>query len=556
VNVCGAGTTTTLRTVASRSGFNPPSTGLAVSADLTSVGGSNNQAFFDNGTNGDQTAGDGTFSYRATVPAGTTVGSKSIPFTITDAQSRTGAGVIGLTVNGCPTSGPDVTIWDLIDVFNYGSSGNISAFAVGTNACNPGDVPVTWIAGVNQHPVIAQNMFRLKNGRFEQLGQSWLKHGFSSTNSPGCGSCQQPPNGGQQLGTGCTDAYGSGLNGGQGNLGPRSQVNATTGVYPYPFTATPAADPTISRRLQVFTSDIDPAQNAGAQYFVDCHYVTSDDAQWALAGPGGNGLNNCSYRPIASPALTPPATSGGVNFAGATVRFQPAIMAWAAADPTVQVVTADYLDTGVVPTGITSRFYIGCKVSLNPDGTYHYEYAVYNFNADRNGGLFSVPVPAGVTISNIGFHGVFAHSGEPYPNTAANLDNWPGVLSNGRVTWTCPEPYAAPGDNANPIRWGTMYNFRFDANVAPIAGPATVGLFKPATATSTAVSIAGTVKTPGSRCGPGDFNHDGSVSVQDIFDFLAAYFANDLAADFNHAGGLSVQDIFDYLATYFQGCPV
>jgi hypothetical protein len=45
------------------------------------------------------------------------------------------------------------------------------------------------------------------------------------------------------------------------------------------------------------------------------------------------------------------------------------------------------------------------------------------------------------------------------------------------------------------------------------------------------------------------------VSVQDIFDFLATYFAGNLRADFNGSATLSVQDIFDFLAAYFAGCP-
>jgi hypothetical protein len=53
---------------------------------------------------------------------------------------------------------------------------------------------------------------------------------------------------------------------------------------------------------------------------------------------------------------------------------------------------------------------------------------------------------------------------------------------------------------------------------------------------------------------PADFNHSGAVSVQDIFDFLAAYFGSDPAADFNLSGQVSVQDIFDFLAAYFAGC--
>jgi len=51
-----------------------------------------------------------------------------------------------------------------------------------------------------------------------------------------------------------------------------------------------------------------------------------------------------------------------------------------------------------------------------------------------------------------------------------------------------------------------------------------------------------------------DFNRSGSATVQDIFDFLAAYFAGDPRADFNGTGGATVQDIFDFLSAYFMGC--
>ena len=51
-----------------------------------------------------------------------------------------------------------------------------------------------------------------------------------------------------------------------------------------------------------------------------------------------------------------------------------------------------------------------------------------------------------------------------------------------------------------------------------------------------------------------DFNGDGSLSVQDIFDFLGAWFAGTASADFNGMGGLSVQDIFDFLGAWFGGC--
>jgi len=51
-----------------------------------------------------------------------------------------------------------------------------------------------------------------------------------------------------------------------------------------------------------------------------------------------------------------------------------------------------------------------------------------------------------------------------------------------------------------------------------------------------------------------DFNNSGAVSVQDVFDFLTAYFSQNLAADFNDSATVSVQDIFDFLTAYFAGC--
>jgi hypothetical protein len=67
-----------------------------------------------------------------------------------------------------------------------------------------------------------------------------------------------------------------------------------------------------------------------------------------------------------------------------------------------------------------------------------------------------------------------------------------------------------------------------------------------------AVDIIPSSSTP--LC-PADFNSDGSATVQDIFDFLSRWFAQDMGADFNRDGAVTVQDLFDFLNVWFGGCP-
>src|ERR1044071_115450 len=96
-----APTETSLLTVTVTPGANPTSTAHTVTADLSSIGGPASQQFFDDGsTGGDATANDNVFSYLATVAAGTTGGTKTLPFAIqeTAPNSRTGSGNISLTV--------------------------------------------------------------------------------------------------------------------------------------------------------------------------------------------------------------------------------------------------------------------------------------------------------------------------------------------------------------------------------------------------------------------------------------------------------------------------
>jgi len=79
----------TLLTVTVIPATNPPSTGITVTGNLSSINGAPSQTFFDDGSNGDVTPGDNVFSYLATIPAGTAGGNYAVTALASDAQART-----------------------------------------------------------------------------------------------------------------------------------------------------------------------------------------------------------------------------------------------------------------------------------------------------------------------------------------------------------------------------------------------------------------------------------------------------------------------------------
>src|SRR5258705_6103846 len=98
---------------------------------------------------------------------------------------------------GCQgTNGPDVIVGDITGPANYSSTGTLEALSLGTTSCNQGTVPLGWHANTNQHPVIGGELYRWKvingAGHFDQLGLSWLKHGFfAESQQLCCSGCQQ-----------------------------------------------------------------------------------------------------------------------------------------------------------------------------------------------------------------------------------------------------------------------------------------------------------------------------------------------------------------------------
>jgi hypothetical protein len=361
-----------------------------------------------------------------------------------------------------PNPGPDVCVSDLPMVMSWGSVGSLSGYSIATTACNHGDADLRWTASTNLHPIVAQNLYRYDGVAIEQLGMSWVSHATTAANQSLCCPCINPGTG-SLLGVGCSDPIGAAATGdqggigGTGGLGPRSEVNVFTGDFAFPYTGSGLSGDAIYKRLQVETAELDPGQNPGAKYFVEGHYVSLDDAQ------AGNHFNNASYREVTVGAFQPGSSAYDLAVTGPTWAGLPAIRAWAAQDSGVQISEAYVPNEGL--------FLVGSRATDNGDGTWHYEYAVYNHNSERASGYFSVPLPTSVTATNVACRTVAHHSGE-----GIDTGPWTASVLSDRVLWATDDFAFNP--NANALRWGTLFNYRFDSNMSPTSGMAELGIFK------------------------------------------------------------------------------
>ncbi|MFN0111784.1 MAG: lamin tail domain-containing protein [Blastocatellia bacterium] len=156
-----------LLTVNVTPGTNPASTGITVSANLSSINGSASQMFFDDGSNGDSTPNDNVFSFQTLVPAMTMPGAKSFSVTIADAQSRNSMTTISLTVQA-PAAPGSVVISQV-----YGGGGNSGATFINDfiELFNRTNAPVNITGWAVQYT--------------SSTGSSWAKTDLTGTIAPG-----------------------------------------------------------------------------------------------------------------------------------------------------------------------------------------------------------------------------------------------------------------------------------------------------------------------------------------------------------------------------------
>ena len=385
-----------------------------------------------------------------------------------------------LNVPSAFVPGPDIIVGDMSGLAQFGSASGQVGLGIGTTSCNNGDQPVHFFQLPDtDHPVVSQSFYRMSGGatndeRFEQIGQAWTKHTFGADQDNACNFGCTPAPDATTLGVGCSDPYSASQNASQtdhvGALGSRAWINPFTGGFPSnprPENHSGHVHTGTSHRILVNASDLNTTTNPGATYYAEVQYDSPHEYAWCQAHPGQcNMYNNASYRRYTVTGTT----SFVFTSTASTVRATPATGAWSGAT-SVTVEPAP---------GVDGRAFIVYKVTNPSSGVWHYEYAIHNQNLDRSIQSFSVPLGCGISLTNVGFHAPPNHPGFPNDGTIANagFSNTPWTMNQtaSAMSWNT-ETFAQNG-NANAIRFGTLYNFRFDSNRPPQPVNATVGFFK------------------------------------------------------------------------------
>ena len=421
---------------------------------------------------------------------------------------------------------PDVICGSLDGVNNYGTrtvDGTlIRAYSVGTTACNIGTSVAEWIDNDPRHPVISVTMWKYddETERLTQLGITQVKHSFASLQGSVCQPCQ-PGGDFSHLGVGCSDPYGPGLNGSQADLGPRTEVNPYTGFFVYPYTGINQTGNNIFKRIQVAQSDI---ADSTATFYVEGQYVHKQEF-----APGTN-MNNLSYKRVNINQ-----SSFNASTVGQTFREIPAIYAWQAHDPSVVINEIDVPGDG--------RLIVASKATDLGNGTWRYDYGVYNQNSDKS--IASFTVPLNTATANHGFNDVNYHS-----TVDQNVDptDWAPIEGATGIVWNTQTE--AENIWANAIRWGTMYNYWFETDSPPTTGDTTIGLFK----AGGDLTVSAIIPSAATTCAA-DLTGEGDLNFLDVSAFLTAFGNQDPIADFTGEGDFNFLDVSVFLTAFGKGCP-
>ncbi|MED5331126.1 MAG: hypothetical protein VX916_07515 [Planctomycetota bacterium] len=332
----------------------------------------------------------------------------------------------------------------------------IAGMTMSTTSCNVGDSNVPWHAPMSEgHPGISMAMYREMDGRFEQIGVSWMKHGFFALSNSQCTPCQSPSPQGNFLGKGCSDTYGTSNNADPFYLGPRDEWNGFTnrwtawGSY---FDGTPVdgqrdefgpgGNDLVSHRLTVDDQDMIPTN---ATYYYEAMYLVVNDQL----------INNN----IGSRTTVPNWNGSRWLFSNGSALVEgPALMRWSDADQITTKSLGGHADGSAI---------LAVDVTALGQGKWRYEYALMNWNMDRKLRSFSVPVCG--PVSDLYFHDM----------DSISQNNWQADVSGGNITWEFNDVVVGADKEAGALSFNFLSNFGFTASAPPGDRQAIVGIHEP-----------------------------------------------------------------------------
>jgi hypothetical protein len=327
--------------------------------------------------------------------------------------------------------------------FPHGTSG----VSFDTNICNTGSVAIEWKVAMDpRHPIIAFMLARELNGRLEQISdRSDVKHTFFATNASDCSFCTDASDP-TVLAIGCSDTYGNDENGDRYWLAPAAEIDPWLVAWDpvcshFDQGEPPVAPPDdcdgvrsltqnmvnnmgpVKHRMEVKDGDLDDtaAYWVHGMYYVagEADDLREDNALTRKFTPSWNG-SDWNFAVSGTPT---PGTILNV-WTGANIRSN---------------------SNG----GDDGRVFVASKVT-GPDtnGNWHYEFAAHNRDNARGIAAFTVPICPGATITKVGFSDVDKDT----------TNQWTFTAGTAEVTWSTTD---------NPLEWNTVYNFWFDADMAP-----------------------------------------------------------------------------------------
>jgi hypothetical protein len=341
-----------------------------------------------------------------------------------------------------------------------------------SNATEP--LPALPPYGNRQHPLLIWNMYRIDSaGRLDQIGRSGLKHAYFTVNSacecPGGNILWAAPNTGN--GVGCADVYSTGSNNESHRLGPRSEIIPASAVWGRcgslwdPDCEGIAKDHGIgvpAHRMLVRESDVAPALNPDATFYLEGWYLVRDDVD----------IYNTMRHARGSATWTGSAWSNFVYEAGSHLSG-PVIDRWVPRGAT----QADAMSRELVTSEGHAR--LAVRVTDLGDGSFRYDYALMNFDFSR--AVTDGSEPDLRVISSRGFDRFSLPLSSSIGVIQAEAVDGAGLVAAWQ--WSrggCAAAWTAPADAAT-LDWGAMMRLSFTASAAPVMVTGRIRVHEPGT---------------------------------------------------------------------------